>query len=186
MRKIFHLLILLFFASCSGTYYSIHYPLSETNYTSSDNYLNAGIPVGWTLSNENQSNPNLLFYILRNDYKSIIYLKEIKPDRITENRILQNDIELLAVLSIAYKKEIAKKFLIYQDVHTFKVNAKKYSCFEYYENSALSRSRTIVFQIGNRFYECTATPLDGVWSEKDLSQLFSAMQSFIVSVKRKN
>lgn len=187
MTKIIIFLILPFIVvSCASTYYSIYFPLSEDYFNSSDNNLRAKIPNGWFISEEKNFNPNLLFYIINEDYTATIFIQELKLDRVTENRVLKGNFELLAELSMALKQESSEKFSIYKDIHTFKTNNKIYSGYEYYFDTSRRRFRTVVFHVGNRFYECTASPQEGVWFEKDLSLVFSAMHSFITSVQKFN
>ena len=180
IRKVVLLfLISLILAACASVpYYSFDYPLTTEVIISSDKTIQSRIPLGWFTSKDTSLTPQFLFWLIKDDYSSSIALQEIKVDRFTEQRIKKEGLKLFAEISQSFKKESVEKFSLTMPIEIFTINSKNYCGYEYYSNDRSGRVRVILLQIGNRYFEVEATPLSGVWYEKDLKGLYNALHAF--------
>lgn len=179
---LFSFVTVLFF-SCAGVpfYTSVH-PLATEVVKSADGTIQSRIPLGWFASNDPSLAPQYLFWLIKDDYSGTITLQEVKVDRATGRRINKEGLNLLAEISMAFKKESTDKFLQTKPIELFTINTNSYSGFEYYSDGTSRRIRVVVFKMGNRYFEATAMPLSGVWYEKDLRGLLNALHSFLNSL----
>jgi hypothetical protein len=180
IRKVVLLfLVSLLLAACASVpYYSFDYPLTTEVIISTDKTIQSRVPLGWFASKDTSLTPQFLFWLIKDDYSSSIALQEIKVDRFTEQRIKKEGLKLFAEISQSFKKESVDKFLMTKPIEVFTINSKNYCGYEYYSNDRSSRVRVILLQIGSRYFEVEATPLSGVWYEKDLKGLYSALHAF--------
>ncbi|MDI6804336.1 MAG: hypothetical protein QME58_10905 [Bacteroidota bacterium] len=183
IQKVFTLFLLaILFSFCAGTpYYSFNYPLTSELVNSSDGSLNALLPSGWFASNDNSHTKIFLFWLIKDDYSGSILLQEIQVDNSTRSRIKKEDIKLLAEISNGFKKESADDYYLSKEPELFIMNERQYCGYEYYSDNTSKRVRVVLFQIGEKFYECSAIPLTGVWFDKDLREMYNAMHAFINS-----
>jgi hypothetical protein len=179
---LFSFVTVLFF-SCAGVpFYTSDHPLATEVVKSADGSVQSRIPLGWFASNDPSLAPQYLFWLIKDDYSGTITLQEVKVDRATGQRINKEGLNLLAEISMAFKKESTDKFLQTKPIELFTINTNSYSGFEYYSDGTSRRIRVVVFKMGNRYFEATAMPLSGVWYEKDLRALLNALHSFLNSL----
>ncbi|MDP2208635.1 MAG: hypothetical protein Q8K98_07655 [Bacteroidota bacterium] len=175
-------LLAILFSFCAGTpYYSYNYPLTSELVNSSDNSLNSLLPSGWFASNDNSHTKIFLFWLIKDDYSGSITLQEIHVDNSTRGRITKEGLKLLGEISNGFKKESADDYYLSKEPELFIMNGKQYCGYEYYADNTSKRVRVVLFQIGEKFYECSAIPLTGVWFDKDLREMYNAMHAFINS-----
>ncbi len=183
IQKVFTLFLLsILFSFCaSAPYYSYNYPLTSELVYSSDKSLNALLPYGWFATNNNSNAKLFLFWLIKEDYSGSITLQEIYLDTSIQGRIKSDGLKLLAEISNGFKKESSDDYFLSKEPELFMMNGKEYWAYEYYADNTSKRIRVIVFQIGEKFYECSAVPLTGVWFEKDLKEMYEAMHAFVNS-----
>ncbi len=185
IQKYFPCLLLPFiFVSCAGIpKYSSDFPLSSEKIISIDKTLQAQIPFGWFVPIDTLLSQKLLFFIVSENYTSTISLQEIIVDSGTENRINNEGIKLLAAISSVFKKASAPSYFFCTKEQIFSINSQEYCGYEYYDDKLSNRTRVVVFRIGNKFFECSATPISGPWYETDLKKLYTAMHAFLKSLQ---
>lgn len=185
-KSVLLVLLSLIITSCTSIpFYSFNYPLTTEVISSADNTLQSRLPTGWFNSKDTSLTPQFQFWLIKEDYSGTITLQEIKVDAVTDRRIKKDGLLLLAEISLKFKQEAVDRFLITKPIETFTINSQNYCGFEYYINSTSRRVRVVLFQLGNRYFETEATPLSGVWYEKDLSTLYQTLHSFLNSLQVK-
>ncbi len=185
LKNLFYFILFIFFFACTASFhYSYDYPLSSEYVSTKDGSLSAFIPQGWFVPNDNAQSPNYLFWLLKEDYSSSIIVEEIILDSATVMKIQQGGLILVANISLAFKSEISQDFKLSRKPEIFKMGNKNYCAYEYFSDWTSKKIRVIIFEINNRYYECSAVPLSGVWYEKDLTELYSAAQTFVFSISK--
>lgn len=120
-----------------------------------------------------------MFWLIKDDYSGSITLQEIQLDSSTRSRIKKDGLQLLCEISNSFKKESADDYYLSREPELFIMNEKQYCGYEYYFDNTSKRIRVVIFQVGEKFYECSAIPLTGVWFDKDLREMYNAMHAFI-------
>lgn len=182
-EKYFTLVIIILLTGCVSSYhYKYNHPLSSEFVTSKDGKLIAFIPKGWFAPNDSSQISNYIFLLIKNDYSCSITLEKIFIDGKSRTLIEQKGLELLAQISLELRKETSKDFVLSRKPEFFQMNNKNYCAYEYYSDWTSKKIRVIVFELNGDYYECSAIPLNGVWLEKDLIELYTAAQTFLHSL----
>ena len=173
-------LLSLFLASCAGTLpYPPDYPLSSEMFRSRDGSLSGRVPQGWVFSSEDTLAPALVAWLVKEDFSASLSLEEIHLDRLSAERVDSEGLELLARMSLQFQQGPAAAQFTEPPVE-FKLGGTRFCGYEIIVKG--ERKRIVVFAARGRFYECSAAPLKGVWSDEELTRLFAAQQGLLSSI----
>ena len=172
------LLIFLSLLVCScGT--SIPYkpdsPMQTTRFTARDGAFSASVPQGWIVSDDSIA-PELSAWLLREDLAAGIAIRELHPDKMTQERISHEGMKLLASISAGFHENAA----VTVEPKEFDMRGRKYCSYEL--DKGANRQRLVVFQSGNRYFECEAAAVKGEWRPSEIDKLFSVQQSVLSSI----
>lgn len=185
IKNYYYLFFILISLSCTSSFhYSYEYPLSSELIVSKDSSLIAFLPKGWFPPNDNCQSPSYIFWLIKDDYNCAIVLEKIILDSATSLKVKKDGLSLIANISLELKKVSSRDFELSRKPEIFKMDEKDYCAFEYYSDWTSKKIRVIIFELNGDYYECSAIPLSGVWFEKDLMELYSAAQAFVVSINK--
>jgi len=175
--KAAHLFLAVVLASCAASIpYSTEYPLTPSLFRSRDGAFSGRIPAGWFSSTEDTLAPALTAWLIREDYSATLTIRELRLDRLSDDRVTDNGLTLLASLNAAFEGHTAKL----REVKEYAIGGKKFCGYEF--GPSESPGRAVVFAAGAKYYSCTAQRVKGTWSKADYNMLFSAQETVLRSI----
>jgi hypothetical protein len=175
--KFLYLLLAVLLASCAASVpYSTEYPLTTALFRSRDSAFSGRIPDGWFSSTEDTIAPALAAWLIREDYGATLTVRELRLDRLSQSRVNNDGLTLLANLNAAFEHHTA----VMREVREYKIEGKQFCGYEY--GPSESPGRVVVFAAGAKYYSCTAQRVKGTWSKADFTALFSAQESVLRSL----
>ena len=175
--KAAYLFLAVVLASCAASVpYSTEYPLTTSVFRSRDGAFSGRIPTGWFSSTEDTLAPALTAWLIREDYTATLTIRQLHLDRLSETRVKDDGLTLLASLNAAFDVHTAKM----REVKEYKIEGRKFCGYEF--GPTESPGRAVVFAAGSKYYSCTAQRVKGNWSKADYNMLFSAQESVLRSL----
>ena len=167
----------LLLSSCAPSIpYATDYPLTQSFFRSRDNLFTGRVPVGWFSSTEDSLAPALTAWLIREDFSATLTIKELRLDRLTEQRIHDDGLKLLATLNGALERHTKQM----REVWEYRMDGKLFCGYEF--ESPEAPGRVVVFSAKEKFYACTAQRVTGSWTREDFIMLFRAQQSVLGSL----
>ena len=181
-RTLWFALFVCFLAGCSPTksIYTSDSPLSPKIVRTRDRILSAHIPEHWLLGSEDTLAPALQLWIVRDDLRASIAIRELHLDRLAAKRVEVDGLDLLAQFSASFRNQRGELNL--EELQTEKFSMINFKCAGYEITAGTYRIRLVVFSAGGKFYECEASPLKGTWRTDDVNRLFAVQQSFLAGL----
>ncbi len=167
----------LLISSCAPSLpYAVDYPMTQTLFHSRDSSISGRVPAGWFSSTEDSIAPALAAWLIREDYTATLALRELRLDRLAEDRVRHEGLRLLAGLNASLERQTTSM----RDIVEYKMGGTAYCGYEF--EAGESPGRVVVFAAKNRYYACTAKRVKGPWTKGDVIGLFRAQQSVLSSL----
>ena len=181
ISKIFLLFILLgIIQSCSSgltSLYDSNYSLTSEIAKAKSSQLSVKIPQGWFLAEDNE-NKLIDLWLVKDDYSATLNFVALNVDSLTMKEIRSNEMKSVIEFSKAFKKaRYGKTFGGFVNQETFEINKKKFSAYEYSDDSKRN-IRVVVFKSGNKFYELSAIPV----KTQNLQELYKIQNSVLSTI----
>jgi hypothetical protein len=174
----------IFLAGCSSVPYEANYPMTEEVVRSLNDDLQLRVPKGWFATTDENNAPNLLVWLVREDYGATMAISEIKADAAARKQLTRKGLEALAEMSFALKSERAKgKAELVVKPKEFKLDGRKYCSYEYSTDGRKTLVRVVVFDTGKHFYDFTVVPAEKQGTKVDPQNLFLIQQSVLSSLQ---
>ncbi|HZY10564.1 MAG TPA: hypothetical protein VFF29_05360 [Bacteroidota bacterium] len=168
-------------ASCAASLpYPIDYPLTRETFQSYDGVLRGQVPQGWFVSAGDSLVPDLLVWLIKEDYTTTITIRELKLNGLSEQYVRQKGLSVLANLSYSLLSDKSLTDSHKLDITEFKMGDKEFCSYEI--KDAGNQRRIVLFTIGGKYYECEARFLKGKLSETERLRLFTIQQSVLSSM----
>jgi hypothetical protein len=178
------ILSLFFLAGCSSVPYEANYPMTDEVVKSLNEDVQIRVPKGWFATTDESNAPNLLVWLVREDYGATMAISEIKADAMTRKQLERRGLEALANVSFALKSERAKgKTEIVTKPREFKVGERKVCSYEYSTDGRKTIIRVVVFDTGKHFYDFAVVPSEKEGVKTDPKSLFIIQQSVLNSMQ---
>ncbi len=178
------IVVALLFAGCASVPYDSNYPMTEEVVKSLNDDVQLRVPKGWFATTDETNAPNLLVWLVREDYGATMAVSEIKGDANTRKQIDRKGLEALAAVSFALKSERAKgKAELVTKPKEFKVNGREYCSYEYSTDGRKTLIRVVVFNTGKHLYDFTIVPAEKEGLKFDPQTLFVIQQSVLNSIE---
>jgi len=180
----FIILLALLWPGCARVPYDSDYPMTDEVVKSLNNDLQIRVPKGWFATTDESSAPNLLIWLVREDYGATMGVTEIHADVNTRRKLEREGLEALAGISFALKAERAKgKAEIVTKPKEFKLNGRHFCSYEYSTDGGKTLVRVVVFSTGRHFYDFAAIPAEKKGVKVDPRNLFIIQQSVLNSLR---
>jgi hypothetical protein len=180
----FSIIGLLLLAGCSSVPYESDYPMTEEAVKSLNEDLQIKVPKGWYATTDESNAPNLLVWLVREDYGATMAISEIKADANTRKRLERRGLEALARISFALKSERAKgRAEMVVKPREFDIDGKKFCSYEYSSDGRKTIVRVIVFDTGQHLYDFAAVPAEKENVKAGPKGLFTIQQSVLQSMR---
>jgi hypothetical protein len=178
------MIIILFFAGCASVPYESNYPMTAEVVSSLNDDVRLRVPKGWFATTDETNAPNLLVWLVREDYGATMAISEIKADANTRTQMDKKGLEALAAISFALKAERAKgKAELVTKPREFKLNGREYCSYEYSIDSRKTLIRVVVFNTGKHLYDFAVVPAEKAGVKFDPQALFVVQQSVLSSLE---
>jgi len=142
------------------------------------------VPKGWFATTDESNAPNLLVWLVREDYGATMAISEIKADVNTRRQLERRGLEALAEVSFALKSERAKgKAELVAEPKEFKVGDRKFCSYEYTTDKRKTTIRVVVFDTGKHFYDFAIVPSEKEGVKVNPKSLFIIQQSVVNSLQ---
>jgi hypothetical protein len=183
-RSTLSILSLLFLAGCSSVPYEANYPMTDEVVKSLNEDVQIRVPKGWFATTDESNAPNLLVWLVREDYGATMAISEIKADARTRRQLERRGLEALAEVSFALKSERAKgKAEMVAKPKEFKIDDRKFCSYEYSTDKRKTIVRVVVFDTGKHFYDFAVVPSEKEGAKVDPKSLFIIQQSVVNSMQ---
>jgi hypothetical protein len=174
----------LFLAGCASVPYESNYPMTEEIVKSLNDDVQLKVPKGWFATADESNAPNLLVWLVREDYGATMAISEIKADETTRKQLERKGLEALAAISFALKAERAKgKAELVVKAKEFKLNGRKFCSYEYSTDGRKTVIRVVVFDTGKHLYDFAVVPAEKEGVKFDPQNLFTIQQSVLNSMQ---
>jgi len=178
------ILTIFFLAGCSSVPYEANYPMTDEVVKSLNDDVQIRVPKGWFATTDESNAPNLLVWLVREDYGATMAISEIKAEASTRKQLEQQGLEALAEVSFALKSERAKgKTDLVTKPREFKVDDRKFCSYEYTTDKRKTIVRVVVFDTGKHFYDFAVVPSEKEGVKIDPKSLFIIQQSVLNSMQ---
>jgi hypothetical protein len=178
------IIAILLLAGCSSVPYNSDYPMTDEVMKSLNEDVRIKVPKGWFATTDETNAPNLLVWLVREDYGATMAISEIKADAGTRRQLERRGLEALAEVSFALKSERATgKAEIIAKPREFKVDNRKFCSYEYTTDRRKTIVRVVVFDTGKHFYDFAVVPSEKEGAKIDPKGLFVIQQSVVNSMK---
>lgn len=182
--KICLILCVLLPAGCASVPYESNYPMTDEVVTSLNDDLKLKVPKGWFATTDESNAPNLLVWLVREDYGATMAISEVKADASTRMQLERKGLEALAAISFALKTERAKgKAELVTKAKEFKLNDRKFCSYEYSTDGRKTIVRVVVFDTGKHLYDFAVAPGEKAGVKVDQQNLFTVQQSVLNSMQ---
>lgn len=171
-------------AGCASVPYEANYPMTDEVVKSLNEDVQIKVPKGWFATTDESNAPNLLVWLVREDYGATMAISEIKADASTRRRLERRGLEALAGISFALKSERVKgKVEMVVKPKEFKVDGRKFCSYEYSTDGRKTVIRVVVFDTGRHFYDFAVVPAEKEGVKSDSKRLFIIQQSVLNSMQ---
>jgi hypothetical protein len=153
--------------------------MSNEQFHSRSEYFSGTIPQGWFSSSDTSVAQSLEAWLLSDDLMSAIIIRELHLDELSKQQVQKEGLEFLATLSKSFSETDSSTS--YQHQIEFKLGQTEFFSYESVSDSIITR--TAVFAVNNRFFECEAMPLYKSFRCVLPLSLFSVQQSVLSSLK---
>jgi hypothetical protein len=178
------IIAILFLAGCSSVPYDSNYPMTDEVVKSLNEDVRIKVPKGWFATTDETNAPNLLVWLVREDYGATMAISEIKADANTRRQLERRGLEALASISFALKSERARgKAEMVVEPKEFDINGKKFCSYEYSSDGRKTIVRVVVFGTGKHLYDFAAVPAEKENVKADRKSLFTTQQSVLHSMR---
>ncbi len=167
-------------SACSSglsSIYNFDYPLTKTTAKSTSGNLNAQIPVGWFVAEDNENNTTDL-WLIKDDYSATIKFVFISlNEEMTKSSgkdVISRIVELNKVL---IKSKYGKSFKGFTNEEQFG-DSPAFSAYQYLDDKNIP-VRVVVFNIGSNYFESTAFGINST----NPAEIFKAQNSILASIK---
>jgi len=182
--KLSILSILFVLAGCASVPYEANYPMTDEVVKSLNEDVQIKVPKGWFATTDESNAPNLLVWLVREDYGATMAISEIKADAGTRKQLERRGLEALAEVSFALKSERAKgKAEMVAKPREFKIDDRKFCSYEYSTDKRKTIVRVVVFNTGKHFYDFAVVPSEKEIAKVDPKSLFIIQQSVVNSMQ---
>jgi hypothetical protein len=173
-----------FLAGCASVPYESNYPMTDEVVKSLNEDLQVNVPKGWFATTDESNAPNLLLWLVREDYGATMAISEIKAEASTRKQLERRGLEALAEVSFALKSERAKaKAEMVVKPKEFKINGRKFCSYEYSTDGRKTIIRVVVFDTSKHFYDFAVVPAEKEGTKTDPKNLFIIQQSVLNSMQ---
>jgi hypothetical protein len=139
--------------------------------------LTVKIPQGWFTAEDNE-NKFIDLWLIKDDYSATLNFIPLNIDSLTMKEIQNDEIKSAVEFSKVFKKaKYGKSFGGFINQENFEINKKKFSAYEYLDDSKRN-IRVVVFKSGGRFYELTAIPV----KNQNPQELYKIQNSVLSSI----
>ncbi len=164
--------------------YPDNYPLTEEVVKSLNGELELKVPQGWFSTVDQNSPPNLLAWLVKEDYSATMAITEIQADEVTRRKITKEGLETLAFISFKLKAERAKgKGELISEPKGFKLNDQEFCSYEYSPDGRQTIVRVVVFATEKHLYDFAMVPIARPGMKIDQRSLFVIQQSVLSSLR---
>jgi hypothetical protein len=171
-------------AGCASVPYEANYPMTDEVVKSLNEDIQIKVPKGWFATTDESNAPNLLVWLVREDYAATMAISEIKADANTHRQLNRKGLEALAEISFALKSERAKgKAEMVVKPREFKVDGRKFCSYEYSTDGRKTIIRVVVFDTGKHLYDFAVVPAEKEGARTDSKSLFIIQQSVLNSLR---
>jgi hypothetical protein len=150
--------------------------MTQELFRSRDAFLSGRIPAGWFSSTEDSLAPALTAWLVKDDYSATLAIKELRLDRMSEERVRHDGLKLLANLNAALERHRSQM----REIREYRIDGRSYCGYEY--DAAEAPGRVVVFSAREKYYACTARREKGNWSKEEYTALFRAQQAMLSSL----
>ncbi len=176
--------ILIFLFACSGSssLYESDYPLTADISRAENESLTVNIPKGWFSAEDNKEN-KLDLWLIKDDYSATISFIPINLDSQTEGRYGTISLNTIVEYSkLSQKLAHMNSFIDLMKNESFEMNYMQFRAYQFAGTNANSY-RVVVFQLGDKYFECTAAVKPPQSPEK-LKEIFSVQNAVLKSIKK--
>jgi hypothetical protein len=169
---------------CASVPYEANYPMTDEVVKSLNEDIQIKVPKGWFATTDESNAPNLLVWLVREDYGATMAISEIKADADTRRQLERKGLGALAEISFALKSERAKgKAEMLVKPKEFKVDGRKFCSYEYSTDGRKTIIRVVVFDTGKHLYDFAVVPAEKEGGKTDPKNLFVIQQSVLRSLQ---
>ncbi|MBI1805253.1 MAG: hypothetical protein HY033_10600 [Ignavibacteriae bacterium] len=169
----------MFMMACAGSLrYSSDYPLRSETFRSRDSAFSGRVPQGWFASSDDSLAPAFVAWLIRDDFSATLAVRELLLDQLTVKHIRKEGLNLLARIDVGLRENTKDKqsgFVVEPKI--FEIGGRKFCSYELMEGTV--KTRVVVFEAKEKYYECEAKPSKEKWTQEDLMLLFTAQQTFL-------
>jgi len=164
-------------SSSLSSLYDSNFPLTSEVAKAKTSQLSVKVPQGWFTAEDNE-NKLIDLWLVKDDYSATLNFVALNVDSLTMKEIQSDEIKSVVEFSKAFKKaKYGKTFGGFVNQETFEINKKKFSAYEYLDDSKRN-IRVVVFKSGNKFYELTAIPV----KTQNPQELYKVQNSVLSSI----
>jgi len=141
------------------------------------------IPVGWKETIDQLNAPNIILWLVREDYAASISFTSLNMDPALYAALKKDGEIAIAKVSLGLKKNRATDSVqIVQQPESFTLRGRRCAAYEYSIDRGLTVIRVVVFDTGTRFLDCALLPTSSTITPADNRQLFETQQSVLASM----
>ncbi len=158
-------------------------PLSAEIVTTMDRELSVRLPVGWTHTLDEANAPQILLWMVRDDYGATITFSPMTMDPSVYQRLRGDGLLAVAKASLSLKRQAAYDSVqVERTPELFSIGSRAFASYEYSISGGSILVRVVVFDTGSRFMECVAMPASTSMSRQEQIRLFQLQQSVLTSL----
>jgi hypothetical protein len=153
---------------------------------STNREITVNIPEGWSATSDEKKAPQLLIWLVEENYLAAITLTEVKAAPEVRERLTGNGILGIGMVSLDLKEAKAKgSFEVVSPPQVFLFKGRNICAYEYTTDGRKTVNRIIVFDTGKRYYELAAIPMPKEIGGQmiDSRGLFTVQQSVLNSMR---
>ena len=140
-------------------------------------------PKGWKETVDQKNAPNIVLWMVREDYTASISFIPVKMDPGLYNTLRKDGVAAVTKVSLGLKKDQAKGAVtILQPPERFMLKNREYGAYEYSIDSGRTSIRVVVFDTGRQFMECDMLPATPDITPAENRRLFETQQSVLASM----
>ncbi|MDH7516075.1 MAG: hypothetical protein QHI48_09400 [Bacteroidota bacterium] len=127
--------------------------------------------------------PTILLWLVREDYGASIAFTAMKMDPSLYRAVRKDGLPAVAKVSLGLKKGNAGDSVrVIRQPEYFRLNGRDFAAYEYSTGNEGIIIRTVVFDTGSRFMECTALSGGTSSTRDETTTLFETQQSVLSSM----
>lgn len=143
------------------------------------------IPNHWIEMIDDNNAPNLILWIMKQDYSASISFSPVVMDPALYKALLRDGLKSVANVSLSMKKDRVKSaFQLIVPMEKFSFQEKEFYAYEYSHDGGKTITRVVVFDSGQRFIECAMLPMKNSFTLEQIKELCATQQGVIASIVR--